>query len=199
MKKANLLIILLLSMTTLCACMGRNAMSKSIQDFNLESADGRWGREGMFLLTWPVAYVTGFLDLFIVNSIEFWSGSNPVSDKPAITSIPFNGDEGQTAAPVAQAQTTMVDLKTDNLESLGITHIASAKARYLENEVLMYVVYEDGSQEVFYALRDGGVYSFYRGKELMLRINESELKDWQAMLKGRMESIARLATSPLRG
>jgi hypothetical protein len=164
------LIAVLLSGAT--GCMGRNAMTKSVHDWNLETADSRWGREGLFLLTVPVWYVTGFIDLLVVNSIEFWSGKNPINGQKAV-----------------------VDIKVAALEKMGIDNVASAQARYFENEVLMYVTYNDGSKETFHATRADGVYSFYRGKELMMQVQEAQLKDLQAAIKAKMETYASMKTS----
>ena len=166
---AALTVVLLSSVT---GCMGRNAMTRSVHDWNMETADSRWGREGLFVLTFPVWYVTGFIDMFIVNSIEFWSGKNPINDQKAL-----------------------VDVKVAALEKMGIDNVASAQARYLENEVLMYVTYNDGSKEVFHATRADGTYSFYRGKELIMQVQEAQLKDLQAAIQAKMETFASMKTA----
>lgn len=173
MKKiAKVLLIAAIASSTLTGCMGRHAMTKSVEDFNLDVVENRWGREGMFILLFPVTYVTNILDLLFVNSIEFWSGTNPINNKGAL-----------------------VDTKVAVLESMGLDNVASAQMRYLDNEVLMYVHYKDGSQEVFHATRENGVYSFYRGKELVMQATEENLKNLQAALKASKESYARLTGS----
>lgn len=166
---AALTVVLLSSVT---GCMGRNAMTKSVHDWNLETTDNRWGREGLFVLTSPIWYLTSIVDLFIVNSIEFWSGKNPIDHKGAL-----------------------VDVKVAALENSGIDNVAKAQMRYLENEMLMYISYKDGTQEVFHATRADGVYSFYRGKELMMQVQESQLKDLQAAIKAKMETYANMTTA----
>lgn len=168
-KLAITLLSAALATTALTGCMGRNAMTKSVQDFNMETVENRWGREGLFILLLPVSYVTNILDLLIVNSIEFWSGSNPINGKRALVDSKVS-----TAA----------------LESMGIQGVASARMRNLDDELLMYVSYTDGSQEVFHASRKDGIYSFYRGKELVLQVQESQLKDLQAMIRAKMETYA---------
>ena len=172
MKKSVAIFMTTVALSGITGCMGRNAVTQSIQDWNLETADSRWGREGLFILTFPICWVTNFVDLLIVNSIEFWSGENPVNDKGAL-----------------------VDTKVAALENMGIKNVASAQTRYLENEVLMYVSYKDGTQEVFHATRADGVYSFYRGKELVMQVKEDQLKDLQAAIKAKMETYASNALS----
>lgn len=172
MKKSIAIFMTLTALSSITGCMGRNAMTKSVQDWNLETADSRWGREGLFILTFPVTYVTNFLDLFVINSIEFWSGKNPISDQGAL-----------------------VNMKVAALEKMGIKNVASAQSRYMDNEVLMYVSYKDGTQEVFHATRADGVYSFYRGKELVMQVQEAQLKDLQAAIKAKMETFASMKTA----
>ena len=51
--------------------------------------DGRkpMPREAVFvgLYVIPVYPFCAFVDLFVINSIEFWSGENPISGEPALT------------------------------------------------------------------------------------------------------------------
>jgi hypothetical protein len=57
------------------------AVSGEVMKVNLKITENRFGRELIFLLFYIVMVypIAGFLDLLIVNSIEFWSGENPVS------------------------------------------------------------------------------------------------------------------------
>lgn len=172
MKKLIAIVVTTAMLSGITGCMGRHALTKSVEDFNLDTVHNRWGREGLFILLFPVSYVTNIVDLLFINSIEFWSGKNPINDKGAL-----------------------VDTKVATLEKMGINNVASAQMRYLDNEVLMYVSYKDGSQEVFHATRAEGVYSFYRGKELVMQVQESQLKDLQAAIKTKMETFASIKTT----
>lgn len=60
-------------------CLGRGAMGKSVGKFNLRVVENKWGRWIVFLLLGPVYGIAGGIDLFIINSIEFHSGTNPWS------------------------------------------------------------------------------------------------------------------------
>jgi len=68
-------------------CLGRFAMTSAVRKFNLELTDSQWGREITFVALYviPVYPVCAFGDLFIVNSIEFWTEENPMSGEKAIT------------------------------------------------------------------------------------------------------------------
>ena len=158
-----------LAATALTGCMGRNAVSKEVQDFNLDVVENRYGREGVFILLYPVYWVTSIVDLLVVNSIEFWSGNNPVNGKPALVDSSVD-----TAA----------------LENMGIHGVAAARMRSVDDDLLLYVSYTDGSQEVFHASRKDGVYSFYRGKELVIQVKQDQLQDLLAAIRAKMDIYA---------
>ena len=66
-KKLMAVVLVIATLSSITGCMGRHALTKSVEDFNLETVDNRWGREGLFILLFPVSYVTNFLDLFFIN------------------------------------------------------------------------------------------------------------------------------------
>jgi hypothetical protein len=70
-----------LSLVIATGCIGRMALSGKVMKWNLEAAENKWGREVIFLCLYiiPVYPISGMIDLLIVNSIEFHTGTNPVS------------------------------------------------------------------------------------------------------------------------
>jgi hypothetical protein len=68
------------------ACIGRMATSGVVGKFNLSVTESKWGRELVFLCLYiiPVYPTAGLIDLIIVNSIEFWSGTNPLNGEPRL-------------------------------------------------------------------------------------------------------------------
>ena len=83
--------ILATALASLClGCIGTSGLGTRVKEFNLTTLENRWGREGMFLglqALW-VYRVCTVLDLFVFNSIEFWSGSNPITGKGALAELP---------------------------------------------------------------------------------------------------------------
>jgi hypothetical protein len=67
-------------------CFGRFATTSAVQGFNLDISEGKWVREGVFIALYivPVYPICAFADLFFINSIEFWTGTNPVSGEGAL-------------------------------------------------------------------------------------------------------------------
>ena len=85
MKKMKILFLaaLLGSVSvTQTSCMGSFGLTNKVYDWN-KNIGGKWVNELVFLvlLIVPVYEISFFIDGIILNSIEFWTGSNPVSMK----------------------------------------------------------------------------------------------------------------------
>ena len=70
-------------------CIGRMAVTREVSKFNLEVTKEQWPREITFFVlhvfpAYPLAYL---VDLFVVNSIEFWTGTNPVSGEQRLAKV----------------------------------------------------------------------------------------------------------------
>lgn len=62
-----------------CAsCLGANHATGHMFKWNGE-IENRWGRSVVFVVTLPVYAIFGIGDLLIFNSIQWWSGTNPIS------------------------------------------------------------------------------------------------------------------------
>jgi hypothetical protein len=60
-------------------CLGRSAMGKSLAEWNLQVVQNKWARWGVFVLLGPAYGFVGGVDLMVLNSIEFHTGTNPWS------------------------------------------------------------------------------------------------------------------------
>ena len=129
----------ILALMMCSGCMGHGALTSKVVRWNLETVDSRWGREGVFLGLWvtlvyPVCFI---LDLFIFNSIEFWSGENVINGK----------------SPV-------VDMPKEQVLKLGINGIDRARVERLsETKANLYIDFTNGDSATFDVIRDGSNYS----------------------------------------
>ena len=80
MKKA--LVAAVLSLGLFSSCLGPDRLWNKLHDWNTKATDNRWANEGIFLgLTIiPVYGVCYAIDIVVLNSIEWWSGKNPMED-----------------------------------------------------------------------------------------------------------------------
>ena len=67
-------------------CIGQMGLSGEVMKFNLNVVEDKWARELVFLVMYivPVYPIAGAIDLIIINSLEFHTGTNPITDKPRI-------------------------------------------------------------------------------------------------------------------
>lgn len=81
MKKTVLTVALaaLLS-SSLTSCMGKFALTRNLYVWN-EQVSNKFVNEVLFVAFWilPVYEVCGLADLLVLNTIEFWSGDNPIT------------------------------------------------------------------------------------------------------------------------
>lgn len=83
MKKSHfsLAIAIALACTlTFSSCIGSFALTNKVLNWN-KQIGSKFVNELVFVAFWilPVYEITGIADVLVINSIEFWSGSNPVS------------------------------------------------------------------------------------------------------------------------
>jgi len=73
-------VLALLASFTYTSCIGSFALSNKLLSWNKQIGN-KFVNELVFFCFWiiPVYEVTGLADVLVLNSIEFWSGSNPVA------------------------------------------------------------------------------------------------------------------------
>lgn len=130
------------------ACIGKNAVSANVRKFNLEATEHRWGRWGVFLLLMMLPYpIASMADLLVVNSIEFWSGENPVSKEPAVTPGAARDDVGKTFTTDDGTQVTMIHEVDDTVTAMLTSP---------EGETRILTI-SKGDQGIFFEDEDGDI------------------------------------------
>jgi len=81
MKKA--LVAAVLALGLFSSCLGPDRLWNRLHDWNAKATDNRWVNEGIFLVLniVPVYGVSLAIDWVVLNSVEWWSGKNPMGDK----------------------------------------------------------------------------------------------------------------------
>ncbi|MDE6512541.1 MAG: DUF3332 domain-containing protein [Muribaculaceae bacterium] len=66
--------------SSLTSCMGKFALTRNLYAWN-EQVSNKFVNEILFVAFWilPVYEVCGVADLLVLNTIEFWSGDNPLT------------------------------------------------------------------------------------------------------------------------
>lgn len=80
MISCSLTMLLMLS-----GCLGQNALFNTVQDWNATATNEKFVNQGISFVFWwiPVYGLTLFADVIVINSIEFWTGTNPLTKEGA--------------------------------------------------------------------------------------------------------------------
>ena len=75
-------------------CFGRFQLTRKLYQFNVDVSPDKWIRWFAFLVLaiLPIYLIAGAVDLVFANSVEFWSGKNPIASTHT-----FYGEDGQLA------------------------------------------------------------------------------------------------------
>ncbi len=175
MKRKSLVLAMALGLgvTSLTGCMGQMATTGLVTKFNLEVVDNRYGREGLFLLLSPVYGIASVVDLFLVNAVEFWTGTNPISgkspavvDKPADTMLKVNDklDSSLTETPLGShspvQKTQWKQIDADTIE--------------------MDITYLDGQQRTLRGQKVAEGVAFYVNNQYVTVVSNQELDQYMA-------------------
>lgn len=152
---------------TLSGCMGQMATSGLVTKMNLQVVDNRFARAGLFMLLTPVYALTASVDYFVINSIEFWTGTNPINNKRALTRTPMDTLIKVTIADVEDAQLNQ--------------GIASATYEELDaNTLEMHLTYENGEEVTVKGIKEGENVNFYINGEFVSSAPVAQLEDYVA-------------------
>lgn len=78
-------------------CFGEFRLTRNVYGWNKSISKDKWGRWLVFLVITivPVYGIAMFVDALIINSIEFWTGKNPVAADAGTTRV-VTGPGGET-------------------------------------------------------------------------------------------------------
>lgn len=184
MKKKGLTLLMaatLASSVLFSSCIGSFGLTHKLLDWN-RNIDSKFVNELVFVAFWivPVYEISALADILVLNSIEFWSGNNPVADAGSVKTI--EGKEGIYTVETKkdgyhiqkEGEEKAIDLvfnETDKSWSVEADGEATKLLKFKDNnEVVMYL--PDG-KEMNVELNQAGVlafrqvvegYSFYAAK-----------------------------------
>lgn len=160
---------------SLSGCVGSNAVTGMLMKFNVEAVDNRYARGGLNMLLAPVYGITVAADYLIFNSLEFWTGKNPLNGKPHIfdtkteTMIDINDDLDDSLkeapiAPISQFRT----IERGHMQSLDA------------NTIQMDITYNNGERATLIGVKEGEKVSYFIDGELVAETSLQELEDYLA-------------------
>lgn len=76
----NTVIAVSLGTMTLSSCIGSFGLTNTVLDWNKRATDNKFVNELIFIVISPAYAVCSVADLFVLNSIEFWTGEKVVAE-----------------------------------------------------------------------------------------------------------------------
>jgi hypothetical protein len=68
----------------LAGCAGQNVATVKTMELNMKPVDNRYASAGLTILMSPIYVLATGVDFFVLNGVEFWTGTNPITGKPSI-------------------------------------------------------------------------------------------------------------------
>lgn len=155
----------------LAGCVGSNAITGKVTEFNIKVVDNRYARAGVNFLLAPVYGISTAADYIVFNSLEFWTGHNPITGSPHIfdteaeTFIEVNDkvDPGLRDAPIKPVSNNRI--------------IQSSEMKKINNNTFeMHIVYHSGDSAVLKGIKDGNQVSFYMDGEQVSTTSMAKLE-----------------------
>jgi hypothetical protein len=106
LRRTAVLALVGAGLVTSSACFGSFNLTRKVYGFNQTVSEDKWVKEVVFLAFTivPIYSVAAGIDALIINSIEFWTGENPV-----VVSNTLNREDGgrvvQTSTITAEERT----------------------------------------------------------------------------------------------
>ena len=164
-----MLVVALCSSLLFTSCIGSFKLTNKLLTWN-QSINTKFVNELVFIAFWiiPVYEVSALADVLVVNSIEFWTGDNPVADvgtvkkvetKDGIYTVETKADGYHIENQDGQNSVDLVFNKMDKSWNLEANGQETKLLQFTENgdEVVMYL--PDG-KEMNVPLNEAGVLAF---------------------------------------
>ncbi len=97
MQRILATLVLVALLFNLAGCYGSFSLTKKVYDWN-GSLGNKWmNTVVMWILMWlPVYEAAGFIDFAILNSVEFWTGTNPLAMEDGQQQVKYATNDGKT-------------------------------------------------------------------------------------------------------
>ncbi|RBW45681.1 hypothetical protein DS885_09685 [Psychromonas sp. B3M02] len=183
-KKIAMLTAVASLTSALSACVGSNAVTDKVMQFNLEVVDNRYARGGVNILLLPVYALTLAVDVVVFNSLEFWTGKNPLNGSPHIFDsevktqykINENLDPSLRKAPLKPLSNKKGDTDADDEKAVYSVQVNPVN----ENTIDYDIVYTNGEKAVLRGEKVGEEVTFSLNGEVVTTASMNELSSYMA-------------------
>lgn len=174
-KKVAMVAVVASLTTTLSACVGSNAVTDKVMQFNLEVVDNRYARGGVNILLFPVYALTLAVDVVVFNSLEFWTGKNPLNGSPHIfdsevkTQYQINDDLDPS---LRKAPLRPLSKTSDTEKSVYSVQVNPVNKQTIDYEI----VYTNGEKAILRGEKSGQLVTFSLNGEFVTTASIADLE-----------------------
>lgn len=165
-KTLKSIILLMTGAFLMNSCIGSFGLFKKVLAWNKSATNSKFLNELIFILISPAYVLCGTADLLVLNTIEFWSGSNPMAKNVGKTENVM-GSDGRLYAvtslkdgyEIKDADGNIVDFKFDEKEktwSVEKDGVKTTLLRIKDNDTAEIYLKDGKTMDV--ALNEKGVY-----------------------------------------
>lgn len=181
MRKINLKLAVAVMATSLLAtsCVGSFGLFNKLATWNKGATRSKFLNEIIFILISPAYAVCGVADLLVVNTIEFWSGNNPLASRTGTTEQVLGSDgryyaltylkDGYRITSPDGEVTELIHNDADNswsrvkdgetTELFRFNGRGGIRAK-VKGKIMDFALNEQGVDEARMAVTGGGFYAF---------------------------------------
>lgn len=140
LRRTAVLTVTTIGLVGSTGCFGSFQLTRKLYSFNKSVSPDKWVQELVFLgmNIVPVYSVVGLADALFANTVEFWTGTNPVAS--ARTMTPNGTALVQTGSTTSTGKTLVID-EVKNGETLSTTTISIPND---EESVTVTTSFKDG-------------------------------------------------------
>lgn len=91
-KSIKLFVCLCVAAITLNSCIGSFGLFNKMLSWNMTATNNKFLNELIFIIISPAYAICGTADLLVLNTIEFWSGENPLASNVGKTENVMGSD-----------------------------------------------------------------------------------------------------------
>lgn len=120
LRKSVAIAVLLGFLPLTSACFGSFNLTRKAYQFNKSVSPDKWVRWLVFLVMSPIYPLAGIVDVLFANSVEFWSGSNPITAKLEPQTVVGPNGEVASLVPVENGARIVVTERSGTVHSMTL-------------------------------------------------------------------------------
>jgi len=180
-KTLKSLTLALVGACLMSSCIGSFGLFNKVLDWNKQATNSKFLNELIFLVISPAYAVCGVADFLVLNTIEFWSGNNPVASNVGKTKDVMGSDGRMYAVTYLKDG---YEIRDDKGETVDFTFDKRNKTWYCE---------KDGTKITLLKIKDKDTAQIYLqdGRTMDVALNNQGLYEARMAVNGGVFFAAR--------